>query len=581
MELRLDGGPGTLTPNYTVSIYSATSNQRPDSLLGTLTNPASLVVGLNTFTAPAGGIQLEPDATYVVVFDPTNQGTLYAFTMTLNDLTDLGAADGWSFLTGHFHRDYDATAGWNTSPAVLQAVIRGEINPDPPTVSNRDQANQHTDDSMKMSFARDNAQAFTTGSHSLGYTLTQVDFEISIGGTGADPTHTTTAQIRKAGSSGRPGGDLVGTLTSPGDFSADVDSFTHTGLDLDPDTTYFVVLDVSAQTRGDRIVLESTTSDDEDSSSVTGWSIDNKRWARAFGTTTWAAADEKDSALQIGVWATANPPTALSAELNTSARTIRVTFDEDLNTATPEVAQFSLQDSSDADIASTTPSSVSIAGAVVTARFSSIPSNAAKIKYTPSSSASRNPLQDPSGNQVAAFSQAYSKVTLGSDAANRVLVGNINTLDNQLNRTIDEATFDLAQSFRTGAHSGGYRLTEAKIKFGQIPQSHIRTAPTFTVQVCPASGSNPDPASCLGTLNQAASITSGVLPFTASGNGIDLSASTTYYVPCDHHRSRLWRPLGHRNDLYWRRGPRPGPRLEHRQRHSTQAARLGLELGDL
>ncbi|MXV79902.1 MAG: hypothetical protein F4X58_13340 [Chloroflexi bacterium] len=54
-------------------------------------------------------------------------------------------------------------------------------------------------------------------------------------------------------------------------------------------------------------------------------------------------------------------------------------------------------------------------------------------------------------------------------------------------RGIQAATFDIAQAFTTGPHSGGYRLTEINLSFSEVGS----TAPTFNLKVCTGSDSAP------------------------------------------------------------------------------------------
>ena len=90
---------GSNTPNYTVSIHSANADGTPGSTnLGTLTNPSKLVVGSNRFTAPAGGIELKPNTTYVVVVDLTNDGDKFFYETTAAD------NEGWGRRLEHRRR---------------------------------------------------------------------------------------------------------------------------------------------------------------------------------------------------------------------------------------------------------------------------------------------------------------------------------------------------------------------------------------------------------------------------------------------------------------------------------------------
>ncbi len=88
---------GTTEPQYTVSIWSSNSSGHPGSNLGTLTNPAKLAQGTNSFTAAGTGIDLDAQTTYWVVVDPTAVGDRQTrLRMTQTNAEDAGAATGWS-----------------------------------------------------------------------------------------------------------------------------------------------------------------------------------------------------------------------------------------------------------------------------------------------------------------------------------------------------------------------------------------------------------------------------------------------------------------------------------------------------
>ncbi len=504
---------GSTPPTFTVQLCTGSDSDPKSNCLATLSPPASLATGLNTFNAPEGGIELDINTTYYLVLTTTAAGSGGATRIgsRSSDAETNGGVADWSIANGTLTKTHGTTT-WSSQSDSLVIHVVGHANP--ATVANTGQAAQHTVNSSKMSFASDNAQAFTTGSHAEGYTLTRVAFEISEVGD-QSPSQTSVVQIRKPGSNGHPGGDLVGTLTAAAgnaDFDNTFDSFTHSGLTLDANTKYFVLIDVSAQTDGWRYVLESTTSDDEDSGAAAGWSINNKRYARAFGTTSWASTDEKDSALQIAVFATENDttaPSAGSALFDRSAKTVAIHFDENLNTTAPANAQFALLDAADTVVQSSA-SAVSISGEVVTVTFGSVPDNAAKIKYTVPTA---DPLQDASGNQVAAFTRQLSVVAVSNIGQSR-----------------DASTgfsFDFGQAFTTGGLSGGYTLTSVDIHFAEV-----RGTPSYTVSIHNDASGSPG-ATVVGTLTKPDSLRVGANTFRASGAALALAANTTYHVVID------------------------------------------------
>ena len=126
-----------------------------------------------------------------------------------------------------------------------------------------------TDDSTGDLSAFDQAQAFTTGTNSGGYTLESV--EIHLTNTSPPfPTHTVSIWTD---SSGSPGSSLV-TLTNPASVVDSVNTYTTTGVRLAANTTYFIVVD-SSPGANDFGFIRNTSSDSEDAGAASGWSIGN------------------------------------------------------------------------------------------------------------------------------------------------------------------------------------------------------------------------------------------------------------------------------------------------------------------
>ncbi|MYD92250.1 MAG: hypothetical protein F4Y02_00865 [Chloroflexi bacterium] len=157
----------------------------------------------------------------------------------------------------------------------------------------------------------DVAQSFTTGSNSTGYTLTGVDVHLNdVRSTG---NASFTVNIYTS-SSGRPGTHLA-TLTAPGSLSNNaVNSFTHTGVNLDADTTYFVVIDSSS---AGAIKIRTTSSTGHDWPREGGWGIGDNRLTRARAATSGAWASGRESAkIRIKGVVKAGPPFVTIAASN-------------------------------------------------------------------------------------------------------------------------------------------------------------------------------------------------------------------------------------------------------------------------
>ena len=284
-NLELGASTGTTEPDYTVSVWSSGSDGNPDSSLGELANPTSLTTGTNSFTAPGTGIKLDPDTTYLVVFDATSVGdrTPRNLFVAAND-EDAGAAPGWSIADAAL---IDTGTGWTASAQGFSNMFAVRADRNPPLVSNTGR-----DEDGNAALSNDHAQGFTTGSHSDGYKLAAVDLRL---GSTAATAPTYTVAVRSANASNEPdetAGGLVGTLTQQGSLASAAAYLQFTapgdGLDLDASTDYFVLLDVTAGATSDAFVRR-TGSNAEDAGAAAGWAIANNRLHRPAGNTAWTA----------------------------------------------------------------------------------------------------------------------------------------------------------------------------------------------------------------------------------------------------------------------------------------------------
>ena len=150
---------------------------------------------------------------------------------------------------------------------------------------------------------QDQAQAFTTGTNSFGYTLESVQTRYSVGGSTIFPTHTVSIWTE---SSNSPGSSL-GTLTNPDPVVNGVNTYTATdGISLSANTTYFIVMDNSPNA-GDGGSIFLTASDSEDSGAASGWSIGDGGVYRDHDSTgSWETSDDS---LKIRIRGTVPIPT--------------------------------------------------------------------------------------------------------------------------------------------------------------------------------------------------------------------------------------------------------------------------------
>ncbi len=270
-------GSSFSSSNLTASIH-ADSSGSPGSSLGALTSPASFPVSSSdqtlTFTSSAG-IDLAANTTYFVMFDMSSNHAFTGVRGTNSDSEDSGALAGWSIGDGALHRTFSSTGSWTTTTQSLKLGLGGVSKPF--LVSNSGQANGGTGNFVQ----HDHAQAFTTGANAGGYTLTGVDFSFPQINDGA-LAGKLTAEIR-SDSSGAPGA-VVATLTKPGTIAAGANSFTHAGVALAANTTYWAVLDVTLVLLPGANTIQNTASDAEDAGGADGFTIADDGHYRTWNT---------------------------------------------------------------------------------------------------------------------------------------------------------------------------------------------------------------------------------------------------------------------------------------------------------
>ncbi len=267
---------GFSSSSLTASIHTDSSGS-PGSSLGTLTKPASFPVSSSdqTLTFTSAGIDLAASTTYFLVIDISSDGPFSNLRLTTSDAEDSGALAGWSISDGTLSRTWNTTGAWNTNTPSLKISLDGVSKT--ALVSNFGQANGGTGNFVQ----HDHAQAFTTGANAGGYTLTGVDFsfpQINDGGLAGKLT----AEIR-SDSSGAPGA-VVATLTKPGTIAAGTNSFTHSGVALASNTTYWAVLDVTLVLLPGANTIQNTASDAEDAGGADGWTIADDGHYRTWNT---------------------------------------------------------------------------------------------------------------------------------------------------------------------------------------------------------------------------------------------------------------------------------------------------------
>ena len=111
-------------------------------------------------------------------------------------------------------------------------------------VSNTGQADRHGSGDSADLHIWDSAQGFRTGDDSRGYTVTSVELRFTYGG--GNPRNTVSIWTRKSGN--QPGSKVGGNLHRPSGFFSGDNRYTTSGIDLDADTNYYVVVDSTDDT---------------------------------------------------------------------------------------------------------------------------------------------------------------------------------------------------------------------------------------------------------------------------------------------------------------------------------------------
>ena len=189
-------------------------------------------------------------------------------------------------------RPFRLARRWSAAACLLAAALAlllgaGAAQAQAPTSVELVGNTEHRGTLHRLGLDTDHAQAFITGSHAVGYRLTRVELVFVALHDAAIPTYTVSIH---SDSSGAPGTRL-GTLTQQGSLPTAIGRTqftTSAGIDLDPNTRYWVVIDVTANP-SDQVEVFHTSLDDENPGAVAGWSIANGSYIKVWDTTTWNA----------------------------------------------------------------------------------------------------------------------------------------------------------------------------------------------------------------------------------------------------------------------------------------------------
>ena len=372
--------------------------------------------------------------------------------------------------------------------------------------------------------SHDQAQAFTTGDNSAGYTLTSVLVVFQLLGT-ASTNYVVSIRNDSSGAPGTLVGALMGpaTLTTRSTFTA-----SGSGLTLSADTTYFFMIDSSA---GDENKTQNTTSDNEDTGAQSGWSIADGSLYRDRATTgAWTAFGESK---KIEIKGTAIPDTTAPAFASAAANgtSLVITFDEDLAAAASLAnGAFPVKKTpsggSEATVTLSTTTGPAISGKTVTLTLGTAlvsTDGSVKVSYTKPTSGTANKLVDAAANETATFPD--QPVTNNTPAAQTVttFISNTGQTDSITGGLVSNTKY-FAQQFMTGSNTGGYSLSAivVEIHTGSAATPAFALHQSTTVSGVEVPGTK--------VVNLTGSITTaGEQSFTPDTT-TTLSASTKYFV---------------------------------------------------
>ena len=172
----------------------------------------------------------------------------------------------------------DATLGSSTRGVQQQGVQGTQTTTT--LVSNTGQGGNTT-----ITLSTDFAQTFTTGSNSLGYKLTSVQFRLQLLGSVPQPNYSVYITEDSGGTPGTSLGTLPGGTQLTASLTLQTFTASDDGIDLDPETTYWVVIDPVSGS--DTTRLRVTSSHNEDTGGASGWSMGNNRLTRNKFDSNW------------------------------------------------------------------------------------------------------------------------------------------------------------------------------------------------------------------------------------------------------------------------------------------------------
>lgn len=531
-------GTNANQPTYTLQICSVDGSGHPTSTChGELAGPSSLAVGVNTFTPKSGGIVLNHNTTYAVVWDTTDKGTGFYVDGTTVNGEDVGVVAGWSIGNSLLNKVQTTGTTWATHGGhTMQIAVTGRLK----VATAAERLSAEIDGStLILGYAR----GLNTAAPALGR------FNPIIGGGSETPTAVSVdGRLLKLTVNAATSGQTVTVnyaKPTTGNKLKDIDGneiADFSGVAVTNLTGVTPSLS-TAEIDGDTLVLTFDRTLAEDV-------INSQRFSIVVGGATKTATRVKISGKQV----TATVPAVTSGQsvkmiyVKNATDPLKDLFGNEFaaitnqdvtnNTEAPPAAPTDLTaqggdgqvvlnwtDPSDSTITgyqtrqstnggSTWSAWTDISGSDDTTVTHTVSSLTNGTKYTFELRAVNANGNGPSAS-VSATPAAALVHNLGMPAKNS-------------NSVISN---DAAQAFTTGSHEAGYRLLRV------ILGMHVDgtgVAPTnYSVSIQGNNSSNQPDGTEIGDLIEPTALTNGGNTIEAAGDGIHLSSGTTYWIVFD------------------------------------------------
>ena len=184
-------------------------------------------------------------------------------------------------------------------------------------VSNLGQTSRSSGQSLNT-LGAEHAQSFTTGA--TAYTLTSVAIGFDVINDAATLNGSPGLEVTIRSVSGTDPGAVLGALRRPtlaNSSTAQTYTFTHSGLQLQPNTMYWLVVKYPGLNVGNNYI-SSTNLNNEDGGAASGWSIGNAPLTRNAVSNTWGTNNQGHMQFRVNGWATGTGDTCSTGWVETA-----------------------------------------------------------------------------------------------------------------------------------------------------------------------------------------------------------------------------------------------------------------------